>query len=300
MRISAYFLLGDPRWIDLSVAAIYSRVDKIIAVGDVNRLAWDGSPLPVDECVEILRHNDPERKVELRLADLVRPGRHPMLSDTEARRLALDGLQDADWVLQLDADEILTSPSTFFAALDMADSHGADALDYPSRWILGRAHVPFRHDIYLEASDGAGRIAAHYPGPLAVRPQVHLNYSRRATCDYFRVDIRRHNSYHEYTRSHPVHWVVRPNEAVMHLSWVDRTGRTGKSTTQHGHRKDHLIDQAMTLAGSRLRHPLRTVLTTPFRVSHGHPHRLRLTRIDLDARPPQFGSALRLAPRRYA
>jgi hypothetical protein len=205
-----------------------------------------------------------------------------MALDTQARQAAVDLCADSDWVLQLDADEIVSNWTSFSAALEEANDAGKQALDYPSRWFLGRARSRMFNDIYLEASDGLCRIAAHYPGPLAVRPSCRLNYSRRTIADYFRVDIRRHNTYHEYTRSHPVHKIVARDDAVIHMSWVDPPETaTTKTAAQHGHAREHLMTEFATLRSTRLRHPLLTVLTTPLRTSHGHPHRLRPTRLDV-------------------
>lgn len=294
MKISAYILLGDPRWLRESVRSYYPWVDRIVAIGDHESRAWDGSDLPVEECLTILNEIDREGKIEVLLNDLVRPRVPRMLLDTEARRAALAHLQDSDWVLQIDTDEILTEPGTFMSLLEKADkqSHVA-AFDYPSRWFLGRAKTPWPGLWLLESSDALHRIRAHYPGPLAVRPTAHLNYSRRATCNYFRVDLAPRNTYHEYTWSHPVHAVVRPREAVMHLSWVERSGTDNKQPAQHGHAGEHLLDEDQRLRAFRLRHPLVTIMTNPARATHGHPHRLRLTRIVMASDgTPQYASGM--------
>ena len=292
MRVGAYILLGDPRWLRQSVSSYYDRVERIIALGDEHHRAWDGTPLPVRACIEELKRLDHASKVTLCLEDLVDPQLHRMQQDTHARRMALQRLADVDWVLQLDADEVMVAPERFFEMLRLADSRGVDAMDYPSRWMLGRTSVGGRNDLFLEASDALLRVASHYPGPLAVRPNVHLNYSRRAICEYFRVDLRRRNTYHEYTWSHPVHAVVQPAEAILHLSWVDREDVSPKTTRQHGHAGDHAMEELAALRDRRLRHPLVTVATTPFRAGHGHPHRLRLTRLRLTEEVAAFDRLL--------
>jgi hypothetical protein len=293
MRLFAYFLLGDPRWLRESILSYYPLVDRIFAVGDVRDRGWDGAKLPVDECIDILKCLDVERKAEIVRADLTRLSAHPMQLDTEARQLALSVAGDAgaDWVLQLDADEIATSLDHLRAAIARADQAGAQALDYPARWILGLARAGRRRDLYLEASDALGRVAAHYPGPVAVRPEVHLSYSRRAFARYYRVDVRTHNSYHEYTRSHPVHMTVPKTAAIMHLSWVQR-GQHLKKAARHAHRDEHALVEGQELAAWRQQHPCLTIATNAFRASWGHPHRLRLTRLDLHSSPPRFSSLL--------
>lgn len=292
-RLSAYLLLGDPRWIRSSVLSYYHAVDRIVALSDSDGNGWNGAPLPIADCVGELRELDTERKIVFYERPLVRPGVHPMKLDTEARRIGLQlAGQDADWVLQLDTDEIVTSIGALIECIDLAARAGADAVDYPSRWFLGKVRVFDLGNVYLEASSNAlWRVAAHYPGPVAVRPNSYLNYSRRSIGTYFRVDVRKYNSYHEYTRLHPVHKVVSTREAIMHLSWVDRPdGLWSKDYRVHGHRDDHglsVFDRQRTF---RLGHPMLAVLGTPLRAGHGHPNRLRFARLNLDATPPRFGS----------
>lgn len=288
MRLNAYLLLGDPRWIRQSVLSYYDHVEQVVALGDRNHLAWNGGPLAVQECIDILTSLDREKKVRVVLRDLVSVAAHPMAMDTDARQAALDMCAEADWVLQVDADEIIPNWTSFASALLAADNARKQALDYPARWFLGRAHSRLG-DLHLEASDGMTRIAAHYPGPLAIRPGRRLNYSRRSIADYFRVDFKPWNTYHEYTRSHPVHMVVPRQDGVIHMSWVDPPeGPVTKAASQHGHAREHLMTEFAALRLKRLRHPWRTVLTTPLRASHGHPHRLRLTRLAITADTVRF------------
>lgn len=290
MNVNAYILLGDPRWIRESICSYYPLVQRIVALADDNSRGWDENPLPVEQCVDLLREVDPLKKLEVIRAPIVHPGLHPMVMDTAARQLALDAASadDPDWVLQFDTDEIVTAPGTLARVLATAAAKGADAIDYPSRWILGRADTKWRRDRYLEASDALWRVAAHYPGPVAVRPHTRLNYSRRAIGVYYRVDFRRFNTYHEYTRLHPVHETVSPREGILHLSWVDRQSREAKSERRHGHHEDHDLTTFAAQRRWRLAHPLLAVASTPLRAGHGHPNRLRMVRLHLGDGRPRF------------
>ena len=89
-----------------------------------------------------------------------------------AIKLAAEG---ADWIIQLDSDEVVPDVDTFVRMIHSAGSPSADALDFPSRWIYAR--IGGRRA--LECCTRWWRVAAGYPGPLAVRPTVALQHARQ-------------------------------------------------------------------------------------------------------------------------
>jgi hypothetical protein len=99
VKVNAYILLGDPRWIRESVNSYYPLVERIFALADNESRGWDGRPLPVRKCVDLLKEVDPLGKVEIIRAPIVNPNFHPMSMDTAARQLALDARAPAKSLL---------------------------------------------------------------------------------------------------------------------------------------------------------------------------------------------------------
>jgi hypothetical protein len=219
MRLTAYVLVADPSFLGASLRAYYDHVDRIVLSYDASSTSWTGTPLPVDECLALVKELDTEGKCEHAPGAYARPGTAPLDAETYQRQEALDvASRDADWVLQLDTDEVMLRPESFLASLRRAAGAGATALDYPSRWLYARV-APGR---YLEASRRSGRPAASYPGPLAVRAGTRLVHARQAEGPHYRVDLGPWNTDPAHPRDVIVHEVVGPQDAVLHFSWVRR------------------------------------------------------------------------------
>ncbi|GAA1469075.1 hypothetical protein [Microbacterium thalassium] len=217
MRVSAYALLADPTFLRESIAAYYDHVDRIVVCFDRTSTSWTGTPLPVDVCREMVREIDVDGKCVELAGDFSDTARAPLENDTLQRQTALDAASDgADWVLQLDTDEVITDAPDFFASLALADQADADGLDYPSRRLYARIS-PGR---YLEQCRRFGRVAASFPGPLALRPGAHLRLARQADVPLYRVDFDRRGTDPWQPRGVEVHRVIDPDRAVLHFSWV--------------------------------------------------------------------------------
>ena len=166
MRCTAYILVADPNFLAESLRSYYHRVERIVLSYDRTATSWTGTPLPVDQCLQVVAELDVDGKCVHAPGDYARLNHDPLVNDTHQRQEALDLAScGADWVLQLDTDEVMLEPDTFFAALRRADAVGASGLDYPSRWLYSRV-APGR---YLEATRRFWGVAASFPGPLAVR-----------------------------------------------------------------------------------------------------------------------------------
>ncbi len=110
---------------------------------------------------------DPERKIVLAPGSFFSAGRNALASDTAQRQNALDlASTGADWVLQLDSDELAADPAEFLSCLQQADGEGFDAVDYPARYLY--QHV--RNGWYLERCRRLWRPAAAYPGASPCGP----------------------------------------------------------------------------------------------------------------------------------
>ncbi len=278
LRTNAYVLAADPAYLAASVRAYYDRVDRIVVSYDRDAMSWSGTPLPVDDCLTTLKSLDVDGKCELAPGDFWRPGHDPLDNDTHQRQVALDQASDgADWVLQIDTDEVLAAPETFFRAIERAHDTGATALDFPARWLYARVGDARRGGRYLEASSRLWRPVAGFPGPLAVRPGTRLTCARQApSAVRYRVDLRAWNTDPAQGPGSVVHEVIDMEEAVVHYSWVRSDAYMRRKLGWSGHSAAYSQPAVYRRWAARQRHPLGTVLTTPLR---RHPEWFRLSTI---------------------
>lgn len=261
MRIHAYLLAADPARIEASVASYYALVQRIVVSYDATGTSWSGTPLAVEECLEKLRHIDTEKKCLYRPGRFAQPHCDPLENDTRQRQIALDlAGEGADWVLQIDTDEVLADPAAFAACLQEADQRGFTAMEYPARWLfrdIGEGR-------YLERCSRLWQAAANYPGPVAARPGVRLHCARQCNGTLFRVDFRRRNTDPFHGAHAAVHRVVRPAQAIFHYSWIRGEDELLRKTSAWGHSNDDWSAQIAywRWAGA---HPRLAVLSTPLR-----------------------------------
>lgn len=277
MRVTAYVLVADPAYLQESIRAYYDRVQRIVLSYDETATSWTGTPLPVAECLRLIEAVDPDRKCVRAPGRYARPGEHPLDNDTFQRQAALDAASaDADWVLQLDTDEVMLDPDRFFSALERADATGTAGLDFPARWLYARVG----EDRFLEASSRFWRVRAGFPGPLAVRAGTRLVHARQADVPLYRVDFGPRNTDPSHHRDSVVHATVPVGSAVAHYSWVRDDETMRRKFGWSGHTAAYSRPEVYRRWVSRQRHPLRTVVTTPFR----HDDWFRMTKV-----PPNAG-----------
>lgn len=184
MRINAYVLAADPTWLVSSVQSYYPYIEKLVVSYDSQGRGWTGRPVRTEECLDRLRRVDVESKVEWM------PGSFASLSssdyvaaDTRQRQQALTAASPgADWVLQIDTDEILPNWSALEAALYQAMDRNLPAVEWPMKVLYRR----LRNGRYLEIATADRTTHFEYPGPIAVRPEVALTDARRTDGDYLR------------------------------------------------------------------------------------------------------------------
>ncbi|MFB8230024.1 hypothetical protein [Cellulosimicrobium sp. NPDC055967] len=262
MRLAAYVLLADPSFLAASLRAYYDHVDRIVLSYDETSTSWTGTPLPVDECLAIVEGLDTDGKCVRAPGRYARLDEHPLDNDTFQRQAALDEASDgADWVLQLDTDEVLLNAPVFLSTLDSADRAGARGLHYPSRWLYSRV-APGR---YLEASTRSGRPSASYPGPLAVRAGTRLDHARQADVPLYRVDLRPWNTDPSHPHDTIVHAVVDPSDAVLHFSWVRSPEVMRRKFGWSGHTAHYSHPTVYQDWVRHSRRPRLTALTSPLR-----------------------------------
>jgi hypothetical protein len=282
MRLKAYILAADPAWIEASVLSYYDMVEEIVVSYDRSKRGWTGAPIGVDECLDRLQGLDRDKKLRLHGGDYARLDHHPMDNETYQRRCALDQASSgADWILQLDTDEVMNDPTAFHTCLLEAADQGFYALDYPSRSLYRQ----LGNHRYLELCSRLWQIIAHYPGPLAVQAKTRLRLARQCDAAAFRVDFDPQNTSPWLPRNAPVHRVVRIDQAVYHFSWVRDEQLLRRKSRTSGHAHDFDWDPELQHWAWCGRHPYLAMLRTPFtRRRFGAARQFRIVTIPLPAK----------------
>lgn len=262
MRITAYVLLGDPSFLRASIGSYYDHVERIVVSYDETGTSWTGTPLPIDEALGLVRDLDRAGKCELRPGAYAREGFDPMDNETHQRNVALtQASEDADWVLQLDTDEIIPRPELFLRAVRRADAVAADGLEFPSRWLYTRAGT----DRFLEAGSRLWGPQSSYPGSLAVRAGTRLTHGRQTDAALYRADVRPWNTDPAHPRDAVIHEVVPFDAAVLHYSWVRSAPFVARKVGWSGHSADLKASGEYGRWSSATRRPLLTALAAPLR-----------------------------------
>ncbi len=172
MRLRAYVLAADPAWLETSIQSYYDIVEKIVVSYDRNKVGWTGSALPIDECIDRAKSVDKDKKMEFARGDFAILSNSPMENETRQRREALALAGDADWVLQLDTDEVVTEPTSLRRQLAALPA-SARCVRWPMRSLFQRA----ADGRYLEVCTKRGGHVEEYFS-IAVRPGTRLAEAR--------------------------------------------------------------------------------------------------------------------------
>lgn len=266
MRLTAYLLAGDPAWVADSVASYYDLVSRIVVSYDRSNRSWSGKDLRVPESLERIRSVDVAGKVVELPGAYCDPDRFTLDLDTEQRQDALDlASEGADWVVQLDSDEVMGAPARFLECLSHAEDAGAEALDYPLRYLYQRTP----RGRFLELASRTWRRRAGYPGPAAVRAGTPLRHCRQSDVPTYRVDIS-HRSSEPTRRSWRVDQVIRRDEANLHFWWVRTDEQMAWKTRISGHADLYGAPGQLAHWRWSARHPYAAVASTPFRRDNAH------------------------------
>jgi hypothetical protein len=270
-RVNAYVLAADPAWLEESVQSYYELAHRIVVSYDRSGRSWTGKSLPVDDCLARLKSLDSHGKLDFRPGDYARTGHHPMENDTYQRQQALRQASDgADWVIQLDTDEVVASPSIFHESLMEADAGDYDAFVYPARWFYQRISAEF----FLEGSSRLWRRLASYPGPVAVRGDVELCHARQGGTKLYVVGFSEGSLPLYSLPAAPVRKVISINDAILHFGWIRSDTAMAAKLTSWSHAHDRDWSRPLHRWRRAAGHPLLTAALTPFR-----PDRLERVRI---------------------
>ena len=261
MKLHAYVLAGDPAWIRQGIGSFYGLVDRIVVSYDADGLSWSGNPLSTEESLDRIAAADPDDKVVLHPGRFSNPDLMAMWAETAQRQDALDAASEgADWVLQLDTDEVVTDPGELRAAIDAADAHAASALEYPARVLYARADS----GRFLETCGRFWSTQSSYPGPVAVRAGTTLSHARQAAgVPTYRVDVSPWNTDPARPPTTRVHRVIARDQALLHLSWVRTEAQMAEKRAVSGHARDRDWDQELDRWRRRMRHPFLTAAGAP-------------------------------------
>ena len=201
--------------------------------------------------------------------------RWAMRLETDQRQTALDAASEgADWVIQLDTDEIVPSPSVFAGLIERADDHAAQALEYPARVFHARA----ADGAFLEHCGRLWGWQAAYPGPVAVRAGTALSFARQAaTAPSYRVDLAPWNTDPAHPHNAPVHHVVHPRHALLHMSWVRTEAQMVEKSVVSGHAGARDWDRELSTWRWRASHRRLAALAAP--VTRDPSQRFRVSRL---------------------
>lgn len=262
MRLNAYVLAGDPAWIRESLGSYYGLVDRIIVSYDRSGRSWSGAPLSIQESLRRIAAFDVDKKTVLLPGDHSDASRNPVRVETIQRQAALDAASEgADWVLQLDTDEIVAAPHVLCGFIVKAEERGADALAYPARTFYSRSPS----GVFLEQCGRFWTPQAGYPGPVAVRAGTTLSVARQAeSVPHFRVDMSAWNTDPAHARGTPVHAVVAPSDAILHMSWVRTEDQMREKSVVSGYAMTQDWSRELRLWRRRSAHPHLTALGAPF------------------------------------
>jgi hypothetical protein len=120
MVIKAGFCVAyDWKLLELSLPVIYSKVDQICLSVDRDRLSWNGNSFFIDEdsFLGFIRALDTEKKIILLEESFYDAQRQPIYNECYQRRRMAEVLGEADWILQIDTDEIFLNIDDFISFL---------------------------------------------------------------------------------------------------------------------------------------------------------------------------------------
>ncbi len=228
MRLRAYVLAADPAWLETSIQSYYDIVDKIVVSYDRNKVGWTGSPLPIDECLDRAKSVDKDKKMEFAPGDFAILSNSPMENETRQRREALALAGEADWVFQLDTDEVVTEPASLRRRLAALPA-SARCVRWPMRSLFQRA----ADGRYLEVCTKRGGHVEEYFS-IAVRPGTKLAEARTTleeTIPFRSWTLSRESLFNPASR-------LPRSETMLHFSWVRSQEQMLRKLRSWGHARD--------------------------------------------------------------
>jgi len=273
MRLNAYILAADPAFLTESVSAYYDLVETIVVSYDQNGRGWTGAPIPVETCLARLKELDRDRKMRFLPGDFARLDYSPMENETYQRQQALNAAAEgADWVLQLDTDEVALDPGELVRSVEAADAAGFRSLAYPSRQL----YCEVAPGTYLECARRFARPAACFLGPVAVKGAVKLINARRSEAASYHVGHSSKPPQGGMMAGIPVNRVVKLEQSIIHYSWIRSEGELRRKFASWSHATDRDWEPEVQYWLWAQRHPQRAVVRSLVRPGPSWRRHLRL------------------------
>jgi hypothetical protein len=229
MRLRAYVLAADPAWLETSIQSYYDVVEKIVVSYDRNKVGWTGYPIPVDECLDRARSIDKDKKMEFVPGDFAILSNTPMENDTRQRAHALASVGDADWVLQLDTDEIVVDVACLLDQLARLPKPVASLV-----WPMRSFYQQTVDGRYLEVCSRTLHDQIDEYFPVAVRPGSTLISARMTKEEAVTLHSRGLSPKSWFGRPTP----IRREQTMLHFSWVRSNEQMLRKLRSWSHAKD--------------------------------------------------------------
>jgi hypothetical protein len=237
VTLGAYVLTGDPEWLRSSLEHYYDELDDLVVLVPADGCGWTGDPLPVDECLQIVRTVD-RRGIHRVVEGRWRNETAPLEADTAQRQAGVDALSGVDWILQVDNDEVVPDVTRLREAIERADQLGVVAVEWPMR-VLYRRVGPGR---FLQVTSRSGQPHHEYPGPVAVRTGGRLDLARRTSGPFLRVAVRDDNWSIQLSRRAAQDETrvatLEEADAIVHNSWGRSRQSVWRKVRGWGHARD--------------------------------------------------------------
>lgn len=109
----------DWEFLQHSLPAIYDHVEAICLSVDAGDKSWNGNTFSFDNdgLNALVKGLDKKHKIQVLREPFFSPERTPIENENYQRRRMAEVLGKADWIIQIDTDEIIIEPETFISEL---------------------------------------------------------------------------------------------------------------------------------------------------------------------------------------
>ena len=110
----------DWEFLEYSLPAIYDHVAAICLSVDADYKSWNGNTFSfdIDRFHQSVKNVDTKGKIHILREAFYSPARTPIENENYQRRRMAEVLGKADWIVQIDTDEIIIKPKTFISELE--------------------------------------------------------------------------------------------------------------------------------------------------------------------------------------